>query len=680
MTQPVTAPLRNKPMPRTVPALGVAMLGFFVVALDAQVVNVALPDIRSSLGGGLSGLQWVVTIYTLTFSALLLFAGTVSDRIGARKAYGTGMVLFVVASSACGLAPTLPALIGARLVQGVGAALITPTSLALIREAYTDATKRARAIALWAMGGSVAAAAGPVVGGALTQVNWRLIFFLNLPVGAGALVLLTRVAVSPRRPHPLDTVGQVSAILALGSTTFAVIEGGSRGFGDPLILAAVVVAVLAGVVFVQAQRRGGHPMVPLHLFRAPVVIVTLIVAFVSMAAFYGVVFAQSLYFQQQRGASALATGLLFLPMTGLVAALNPLVARIAERFGRLLPIIGGQLAMVAGLALLAVLPAGAPLWTVAVAMVPVGVGGSFTVPPVTSLLLEAVPAEAAGTASGVLNTARQMGGSLGARLRRRTGHRTGVPVRAAYRRPHCRRPSRGDHRGHAALAPGMSTPISRRTFGRTTAVGLIGLASALAGCTSAHQPPTTPTTTTGRRPDVSSQAPARVLLAYFSRAGENYWNGGRRTLAKGNTAVLADMIGSRVDCDTYRIEEADAYPTSYDQTVARNVTEERADTRPAIAGALPDLGAYDVVLLGSPVWNVQAPMIMSTFTDNVDLTGKTVLPFVTYAVSGIGSVESDYRAALKGVTVRTGLAVRGEQVADAGTRLDSWLRTAALLS
>ena len=412
MTRPATARDASTAR-RTRPALGVAMLGFFVVALDAQVVNVALPDIRDSLGGGLSGLQWVVTIYTLMFSALLLFAGTLADRVGAHRAYGAGMALFVAASAACGFAPTLPVLIAARLVQGVGAALITPTSLALIREAYTDPTRRARAIALWAMGGSVAAAAGPVVGGALTEVDWRLIFFINLPVGAAALALLCRVTGSPRRPHPFDWVGQVSAILALAAATFAVIEGGSHGYGDPLILAAIVLALFAGAVFVQSQRRGPHPMVPPTLFRPPVVIVTLVVAFVAMAAFYGVVFVQSLYFQQQRGVTALVTGLLFLPMTGLVAALNPVVARIAERFGRLLPIVAGQLGMAAGLVLLSVLPASAPLWLVAIAMIPVGVGGSFTVPPVTSLLLDAVPAKASGTASGVLNAARQMGGSLG---------------------------------------------------------------------------------------------------------------------------------------------------------------------------------------------------------------------------------------------------------------------------
>src|SRR6476619_4678341 len=184
--------------------LAVAMLGFFVVALDAQIVNVALPDIGRDLGGGLSGLQWVVTGYTLTFSSLLLFAGTLSDRICARRAYGAGMGLFVLASAACGLAPSLGVLGAARVAQGVGAALITPTSLALIREAYDDARERAKAVAYWALGGSLAAAAGPIVGGLLTELDWSIIFFINLPVGGVALAVLTRVPESPRRDHSLD--------------------------------------------------------------------------------------------------------------------------------------------------------------------------------------------------------------------------------------------------------------------------------------------------------------------------------------------------------------------------------------------------------------------------------------------------------------------------------------------
>jgi DHA2 family methylenomycin A resistance protein-like MFS transporter len=389
------------------------MLGFFVVALDSQIVNVALPSIRRDLGGGLSGLQWMVTGYTLLFSTLILFAGTFSERIGAKQAYRVGMILFVIASAACGLVPDLGLLVVARFVQGAGAALMTPTSLALIREAYHDTRERARAIAYWAMGGSVAAAAGPILGGVLTQVNWRLIFFVNLPVGIVALVVLLRVGPSPRRAVPFDWTGQVSAVIGLAALTYGIIEGGSGGFGHTQILAAFALAAIALAIFVVAQARGAHPMIPLDLFRSRQVVVALGAAFLGMVGFYGVVFAQSLYFQQLRGQSALATGLLFLPMTVLVASLNPTVAWVAARFGQRVPIVGGQVLMVTGLVALAALPENTPTWAVALVMIPVGVGGSFTVPPLTSLLLDSLPAHRAGTASGVLNTFRQLGGSLG---------------------------------------------------------------------------------------------------------------------------------------------------------------------------------------------------------------------------------------------------------------------------
>jgi MFS transporter, DHA2 family, methylenomycin A resistance protein len=394
-------------------SLTVAMLGFFVVALDAQIVNVALPEIRSDLGGGLSGLQWVVTGYTLMFSALQLFAGTFSDGTGARRAYGLGMVVFVIASAACAFSPTLPALICGRILQGIGAAMITPASLALIREAYHDAAARGRAIVYWGLGGSIAAAAGPVLGGLLTQVDWRLIFFVNLPVGAAALGVLSRVAPSPRRPAPFDWAGQVTAVLALASLTYGIIEGAEAGYGSPGILLMFAVCVVSAVVFIVVQARGRHPMIPLDLFRSRAVSTALVIAVVTMAAFYGVVFVQSLYFQQERGSSALETGLLFLPMTALVAILNPWVARLMARYGHVAMIATGQLIMVAGLAGLCLLPANAPVLLEAALMVPVGVGGSFTVPPIIAQVLDNVPAERAGTASGVVNTARQVGGSLG---------------------------------------------------------------------------------------------------------------------------------------------------------------------------------------------------------------------------------------------------------------------------
>ncbi|MFL0410980.1 flavodoxin [Microbacterium paludicola] len=174
---------------------------------------------------------------------------------------------------------------------------------------------------------------------------------------------------------------------------------------------------------------------------------------------------------------------------------------------------------------------------------------------------------------------------------------------------------------------------------------------------------------------------SRVLVAYFSRAGENYWNGGRRYLDVGNTEVLAGLISDRIECDVYRIEAAEPYSDRYDPTVARNVTEQNEDARPAIAGTLPDLSGYDTVLLGSPIWNVQPPMIMATFVDAVDLTATSLHPFVTYAVSGLGSTASFYRDLNTGADHRDGLAIRGEEVREpaAGADVDQWLRAAGLI-
>src|SRR4051812_18819315 len=201
----------------TAAALAVALLGFFVITLDAVVVNVALPSIRGELGGGITGQQWVVDGYTLMFAALLLSAGSLTDRFGARRAFGAGVAGFVLASAACGLAPSMGALVAARFVQGAAAAVMMPSSMALIGQAYPDPVERARAVAIWALGGSVASSAGPVLGGVLTLVSWRLIFFLNLPAGVIALLLLAKTARSPHRPAPFDWIGQTAAVVTMAT-------------------------------------------------------------------------------------------------------------------------------------------------------------------------------------------------------------------------------------------------------------------------------------------------------------------------------------------------------------------------------------------------------------------------------------------------------------------------------
>ncbi len=223
------------------------------------------------------------------------------------------------------------------------------------------------------------------------------------------------------------------------------------------------------------------------------------------------------------------------------------------------------------------------------------------------------------------------------------------------------------------------TQIRRRAL--ISAAGL-GAVATLFACSGPGGPRTPGPARTEGTPDMtSSPQPStgtRTLLAHFSRPGWNYWEGGRRDLEIGNTTVVAQMIAERTGCDVYEIRAADPYPEAYDPTVARNVQEQDADARPEIDGELPDLSAYDTVLLGSPVWNVRAPMIMSTFIEGVDLGGKRVLPFVTYAVSGMAGIDQDYRDALPDSEVTEGLAVRGEDARDAAPEIEAWLEAVGL--
>jgi MFS transporter, DHA2 family, methylenomycin A resistance protein len=393
-------------------SLAAALLGFFVVTLDAVIVNVTLPDIRRDLAGGMSGLQWVVDGYTLMFAALLLSAGSLSDRAGARRAFGAGMIVFVLASAACGLAPALPALVAARFVQGMAAAAMMPSSMALISHAYPDPVGRARAVALWSMGGVAASTSGPILGGLLSLVSWRLIFFVNVPAGVVALGMLTRTVRAPQHPAPFDWAGQVTAIAAMGGLTYGAIEAGADGITAAPVLAAFAVAVTAFAAFAVLQARGAHPMLPLSLFRSRTVTVAVATGFAFMVGYYGLPFVMSLYLQELRGLSALDTGVVFLPMMLIGAALTPFTARLGARFGSRSLVVTGLLAMMTGLTVIGLLPAPVPVPALSFVMILVGLAGPLVMPPVMALLLQAVPARRAGVASGVFNTSRQVGGAL----------------------------------------------------------------------------------------------------------------------------------------------------------------------------------------------------------------------------------------------------------------------------
>lgn len=414
MTAPIasSAPTSTDAPHRPGSALLLASMGFFLITLDILIVNVALTRIGREFGGSTAGLQWVIDAYTLLFASLLLFAGNLSDRIGAKRAIGIGIAGFLVASVACALAPTLGALIAARAIQGAAAAIMLPASMALIREAYPDPAKRAHALGIWAVGGAVAGTIGPILGGLLTTFDWRLVFAINLPVCIAMLILLTRIARSAIRPSPFDWAGQALSLVTLVGLVFGLIEGGAVGFDAPIVVAALVVAAVALVLFLLVQARGAHPMIPLELFRSSGMRIALGVGFAFMVGNFGSVFVLSLFLQQHLGLTPLLAGLVFLPSAAFSITGNIISGTLANRFGPRVPVVTGLTCMVVGLLVVII---GAPtgsIWLVVICTIFTGAGGSVAMPPATSVVLASVPADRAGTASAVFNTFRQVGGAV----------------------------------------------------------------------------------------------------------------------------------------------------------------------------------------------------------------------------------------------------------------------------
>ena len=397
------------------PALVAVCLGYFMVILDSTIVNVALPALRAEFRAGVSGLQWVVDSYLLVLAAGLLSAGALADRWGARRVFQGGLGVFLAASAGCGLAPDLAVLIAARVVQGLGAALAVPASLALLRAAYTDQRARARAVGVWGGIAGLAAAAGPILGGLLVStIGWRWVFFVNLPIALAAMVLTARfVPAPPGRPRRVDPGGQSTAILALVALSVALIDGG-RGGLTGTVLAAGIVCVLAVAGFVFIERRARAPMLPLALFRNRTLTAATVVGLLINLGFYGELFVINLYFQQVRHYSALVAGLALLPQMGVVAAGSAVSGRFTARSGGPRPtMLIGLAAGSAGLLALALTAADSAYAVLVGPLVAAGFGMSFTMPAATTAVTDNAPPEHAGLASGVINAARQVGSVIG---------------------------------------------------------------------------------------------------------------------------------------------------------------------------------------------------------------------------------------------------------------------------
>lgn len=399
--------------------LGATSFGFIVVQLDVTIVNVALPVIEDSLQTGVSGLQWVVDAYTLSFAALLLTAGASGDRFGSRAVFKAGLLLFGLASLMCALAQTVEVLIAARCLQGIGAALILPTSLALLSYACSeDSAARSHAIGWWSAIGGAVSAMGPVAGGLLiTCFGWRAIFLVNIPVCLLSLWATCRfVAETPvTKSKSFDIPGQFLAILFLFVLTYSVIETGTKGWFSADIWAGFILAFTAVLLFLFREARTAEPMIPLDLFRNPVLTIAVILGMLSNLTFYALIFILSIFFQSVKGYSPTETGLALLPFTVIMIA-NIASSRLAVSFTPRITVIGGSILSVLSFLLLHGLTKNTPYFVIMLSMMLLAIGSGISTPALTSAILGNVPTTRSATASAIFNASRQIGSALGVAL------------------------------------------------------------------------------------------------------------------------------------------------------------------------------------------------------------------------------------------------------------------------
>ncbi|MDI6104276.1 DHA2 family efflux MFS transporter permease subunit [Actinoplanes sp. NEAU-A12] len=402
-------------------ALVAVALGTFMTYLDNNVVNVALPSIQRDLGLSIAGLEWITSAYILVFAGLLLAGGRIADVLGTRLAFLAGLAVFTVASVAAGLADSQNLLIGARAVQGIGAALLAPASLALLQELFPNPKERGAAIGVWGGVGALALAIGPFTGGVLSEhVSWGWIFLINLPIGVATLALTlfsvparaTRTAALTTVLRRLDPAGLASSSLSLFALTYALIEGGAEGWTSPLILGSFGVAAVAAAVFVISQNRNADSMVDLEFFRSRMFTGGLLAMGLWAFGVFGIYFYMAIYLQNVLGFSPTGAGAAFIPMAIITAAGAVLAPRLELRFGVARVTAFGLAVMAAAIAGIAQYGEGTTYADLLPWFALYGVGGGLLI-PLNTVVVDALPPWRAGIASGMLNVAREVFGLLG---------------------------------------------------------------------------------------------------------------------------------------------------------------------------------------------------------------------------------------------------------------------------
>jgi EmrB/QacA subfamily drug resistance transporter len=396
-------------------ALVAVALATFMTYLDNNIVNVAIPDIQRELGLSTAGIEWVVSGYILTFAGLLLAGGRLADAFGRRRLFLIGLAVFTTSSLFAGLAGGAATLIAARGVQGIGAALVTPTTLAIISATFTDPRERNAAVGIWGGVGALALAVGPVLGGLLTQhVSWEWIFWINLPVGVATMALGAWAITESRETEArsLDLPGLGLSTASLFALTWALIEGHDRGWTSAGILGAFGAAALAAVAFVLVERRVAQPMVDVGLFARREFSGGIVALMLWAFGLFGIYFFTSLYLQDVLGFSPTKAGAAFVPMAVLMAVSAVVSDRVAARFGAYRSTGFGMLAMGLAIGSVALLGRDASYLSLMPSFAVIGLGGGMTI-PLTATVLGVMPTSQAGVASAVFNASREVAGLLG---------------------------------------------------------------------------------------------------------------------------------------------------------------------------------------------------------------------------------------------------------------------------
>ena len=396
--------------------LGICCMSLLIVGLDTTIVNVALPAIRRDLDASVSGLQWVIDAYTLVLASLLMLSGSTADRVGRKRVFQAGLVVFSLGSLLCGVASSLELLIAFRVLQAIGGSMLNPVAMSIIRNVFDDPRERAVAIGMWGAVFGVSMALGPVLGGALVDsVGWRAVFFVNVPIGALAVALTARFVPESRADHPrrLVPVGQLLVIAALASLTYAIIEAPRAGWTSARILALFAFSLAAFTALVLYERRRREPLLEMRFFRSAPFSGASTIAVCVFAAMGGFLFLNTLYLQGVRHLSPFDAGLYMLPMAVMLFVCSPLSGRIVSRRGARIPLVIASLAVICGSMMLTRLTPTTRVGYLLVAYLVFGVGAGMVNPPITNTAVSGMPPSQAGVAAAIASTSRQVGFTLG---------------------------------------------------------------------------------------------------------------------------------------------------------------------------------------------------------------------------------------------------------------------------